>query len=163
MKKTLFLLFFLFLIFPSLFAQTFTGTAIKIADGDTFTLLTHDKKLIRVRLYGIDCPERSQPFGYESSQFTAKQLKGRIVRVEQKYKDRYNRVVGMVYMGNRNLNTNLLKAGLAWHYTTYDKNKKWAKLENRARISRKGLWADDNPISPWNYRKNLSKVVSSAG
>jgi micrococcal nuclease len=66
---------------------------------------------------------------------------------------RYGRTIGMVTIDGVNVNEKLLEAGLAWHYKKYDKNPEWAKLEEQARIDKKGLWIQPNPIPPWEWRK----------
>ncbi len=72
-------------------------------------------------------------------------------------KHRYGRTVGIVFINGVNVNEAMLKAGLAWHYKEYDKNPDWAELEKKARADKKGLWAMNNPVSPWEYRKRKRK------
>jgi micrococcal nuclease len=76
-----------------------------------------------------------------------------VVSVKDMDTDRYGRTIGMVTIDGINVNEELLKAGLAWHYKTYDKNPAWAKLEEEARKNKKGLWLQPNPIPPWEWRK----------
>lgn len=133
-------------------ADKLTGTVINIADGDTFTLLVNSEK-IKVRLYGIDCPERKQDFYAVAKTFLSEHVKGKTVSVEKKDTDRYGRIVGIVTVDGVNVNEALLKAGLAWHYKTYDDNPAWAQLEQQARQAKKGLWSIPNPIPPWEWRR----------
>lgn len=136
------------------YAQQITGKVIRIADGDSFTILTADKKEIRIRLYGVDCPEHGQPYSKVAKEFTGKMLSEGQVIITQKDIDRYDRIVGIVIISDSiNLNERLLRAGLAWHYKYFDKNPVWDGLEKVARESKKGLWNDVAPIAPWLWRK----------
>lgn len=136
-----------------LLAQT-EGKVVAVADGDTFTLLTEDKEQVKVRLYGIDCPERRQAFGQVAKDFTSEAVFGQWVRLSREGKDRYGRTVAIVELEDgRILNEMLLQAGLAWHYKRYDKNPDWAKMEIRARQKRIGLWKDKYAIAPWDFRR----------
>jgi|SRR5690606_4016231 len=130
-----------------------TGEVVRVADGDTFTLLINSHDEVRIRLHGIDCPERGQPYGRVATEHLKTLLAKGDVRVEETDIDRYGRVVGIVYAGGVNVNESLLAAGLAWHYTRYDQNPRWINLEAQARTQRLGLWAERNPVSPWNWRK----------
>lgn len=131
-----------------------TGKVVGIQDGDTFTLLTASNEQFRIRIHGIDCPEKNQPYGQVAKQFASDQLFGKMVSVKQTDIDRYKRIVAIVtYDEIKIYNTEILKAGLAWHYKKYDQNPAWAKLEQEARAAKKGLWKDANPIAPWEWRK----------
>lgn len=112
---------------------------------------------MRVRLYGIDAHEKSQDFYNVSKQFLSDLVHGKTVTVKQVNKDRYGRTVGIVSIGGINVNEALLKAGMAWHYTQYDKSKAWAALESKARQDKKGIWSKPNPTPPWMFRKEKRK------
>ena len=130
------------------------GKVVSVADGDTFTMLTREKKQIKVRLHGIDCPERKQAFGQVAKTYASDLVFGKEVKLTVSDKDRYGRTVAIVELENGQiLNEMLLQAGLAWHYKKYDKNPEWAIMENKARRLRKGLWKDKNPKAPWDFRK----------
>jgi endonuclease YncB( thermonuclease family) len=134
------------------------GRVVSIADGDTFTMLGEGNTQIKVRLYGIDCPEKSQAFGNVAKQFTAEKIFGKQVEIEEKDKDRYGRIIAIVHLQDgTTLNEELLKAGLAWHYTAYDDNAKWQELQAAAQERRVGLWQDEDPTPPWEFRKNRRK------
>ncbi len=151
-RRTFLLSFFSLLLSFSLHAQT-EGKVVAVADGDTFTLLTEDKKQIKVRLYGIDCPERKQAFGQVAKDFTSEAVFGKWVRLSKEGKDRYGRTVAIVELEDgRILNEMLLQAGLAWHYKRYDKNPDWERMEVQARRKRIGLWKDKYAIAPWDFR-----------
>lgn len=154
--KFLVFLFCLFSIASVSNAQsTIQGQVIGVSDGDTITVLQGNKQY-KIRLYGIDCPEKKQAFGQKAKQFTSDQVFRQSVRVVSYDTDRYGRVVGVVYKGNYNLNEGLLSNGFAWVYTTYCKESfcdKWKVLENKAKTTKIGLWIDKDPIEPWDFRK----------
>jgi micrococcal nuclease len=141
----------------AVFAQL-KGKVISIADGDTFTLLTSENQQIKIRLHGIDCPEKKQPYFANAKTFTSERVFGKKVVVKEMGKDRYKRIIGMVNSEDgSNLNEALLKAGLAWHFKKYDTNASWASMEQAARLAKKGLWANPNAIAPWECRKTKKK------
>ena len=145
-----------FLMVLNCYAQRITGKVIRVSDGDSFTLLTDNNHEVRIRLYGIDCPEKEQPYSKAAKEFTGNILKVGAVEVEQKDIDRYNRIVGIVIVADSiNLNEQLLKKGFAWHYQYYDNNPMWTAYERIARESKQGLWKEPNPISPWQWRKGV--------
>lgn len=130
------------------------GEVVRIADGDTFTLLMAGNMQVKVRLHGIDCPERAQPYGTAARKALGDMLEEHRVRIEEQDRDRYGRSVAIAYTDDGlNINETLLKNGFAWHYTDYDKNPEWDKLEASARNQRLGLWQEPNPTPPWEFRK----------
>ncbi len=135
------------------------GKVVGVADGDTITVL-QKKKQYRIRLYGIDTPEKRQAFGSKAKQYTSDMVFGKVVRVVEKDIDRYGRTVGMVYVGDRCVNEAILKNGYAWVYQRYCEGcENWNKIENKARLKKIGLWADKNPIPPWEYRRGKRTVA----
>jgi len=133
-------------------ADTWTGKVVKVADGDTVTVL-RQKRQIKVRLHGVDTPEKAQAFGQRAKKFTLALVGGKTVRVKVMATDRYGRTVGVVHVGAKCLNEALLRAGLAWHYKRYSKSKRYAALEAEARRKKRGLWADKDPTPPWIWRR----------
>ena len=131
------------------------GKVVGIADGDTFTILTEDMQRIKVRVYGIDCPESGQDYGNVAKHYTSDLIFGKQVYIQDKGKDRYERTLGIVFtlLDSVCLNTALLTAGLAWHYKHFDKNQEWAELEQQARNNKKGLWERADVVVPWEWRK----------
>jgi micrococcal nuclease len=124
-----------------------------ISDGDTIKVM-HNGKAEKIRLHGIDCPEKAQPFGTKAKQFTSEMVFGKTVTVHVTDTDRYGRTVADVIVPDgRVLNRELVAAGLAWWYWQYSKDASLGKLETEARAARRGLWADPNPVPPWCYRK----------
>ncbi|RYZ59833.1 MAG: micrococcal nuclease [Chitinophagaceae bacterium] len=131
---------------------------VAISDGDTFRLLTPDKKTVRVRLHGVDAPEKGQDFGTQARQVLSELVFSKEVRIEQKDKDRYGRIVAIVYSNGINVNEELLRRGMVWHYKEYDKSPAWAALEQKARQSKTGLWRQPSPTPPWQFRKEKRQV-----
>ncbi len=140
------------LIYNFLSAKEIRGKVISIQDGDTITVLQGTTSY-RIRLDGIDCPEKGQAYGNAARQFTSDQVFGKTVKVTWKEKDRYKRYLGTVFTpAGKNLNQELLKAGLAWQYRDND-SVVLAALELKARQAQKGLWADPHAIAPWDFRR----------
>ncbi|RAV98921.1 thermonuclease family protein [Pseudochryseolinea flava] len=135
------------------------GKVVKISDGDTFTVLTASNETVKVRLHGIDCPEKSQDFGQVAKQHLSNLIFNRQVKIIKKNVDRYGRVVGVVFADTINVNEHLLSSGLAWHFKKYDTNPVWAKLETNAKSKRLGLWSMSNSVPPWMFRKNKTKSI----
>lgn len=154
MKSILFSFIFSFSFTIAVGQTVISGKVVRVADGDTFTMLNNVNKQVRVRLYGIDCPENRQDFSQVAKKFTSDRVFGKVVKVEVRNVDRYGRVVGLVILPDgKILNEELLKAGLAWHYTYYDKTEKFAKLQRTAKRGKVGLWRHKKPIPPWEFRK----------
>lgn len=131
-----------------------TYKVIGVSDGDTIKIL-QDGKEVKIRLAGVDCPERGQPFSTAAKNFTSEKCFGKEVKINIVQKsDRYGRVVADVILPDGNsLSNELIKAGLAWHYKHFSKSKILEDLENAARENKCGLWADAQPTPPWEYRK----------
>lgn len=143
----------LLLVAASAFARSgFSGKVVKVADGDTITVLAPGNRQVKAHLYGIDCPEKKQAFGQRARQFTASRIAGQNVNVEILDTDSYGRAVGVVRTPDGgNLNRELLANGFAWVYTKYCKAafcKDWKQDELLARQNRSGLWQDKAQSSP---------------
>lgn len=153
--NALILLFLLLLPALPLGAETLSGKVIGISDGDTITILK-DKTQMKIRLYGIDAPEKSQAFGTKSKQYLSDLIFGKEVRVKTYRNDRYGRTLGEIYVGEGRLSVNaeMVKAGFAWWYQKYTPERLDLKaLEDEARKERRGLWADPHAIPPWEFRR----------
>ena len=135
-------------------SDTFTGKVVGISDGDTISIM-REGRAVKVRLHGIDCPEKKQPFGNQAKQFTSEWAFRKEVKVQVQTTDGYGRIVGEVILPDGlNLNQELVDAGLAWWYRKYAPNNRTLKaLEAGAREAKRGLWADKNPIPPWEWRR----------
>ncbi len=130
------------------------GKVVSVADGDTITVL-QDSKQYKIRLYGVDSPEKKQDFGQKAKQFTSDMVFKQHVKVVAYDIDRYGRTVGMVYIGQKCLNEELIRNGFAWVYKKYCSESfcnDWLQLERKAREKKLGLWVYDNPIPPWDFR-----------
>jgi micrococcal nuclease len=137
----------------------YSGKCVAVTDGDTIKVM-HDGKAERIRLYGVDAPEKKQDFGMKAKQFTSDEVFGKEVDVYTMNTDRYGRTVGFVYLHGEktvSLNAKLVANGYAWVYVQYCNNKDICSfllnLEKVAREAKLGLWDQPNPIEPWNFRK----------
>jgi endonuclease YncB( thermonuclease family) len=133
-------------------ADTFTGEVVAVHDGDTISVRT-DRSTVRIRLVGIDCPETGQPWSARAKRFTSELVFGRIVRVESRGLDRYDRVLGRVLVNGTDVNEALVRAGLAWQYDLGPQDPALTRAERAARQVRAGLWSDPDPIPPWRWRR----------
>ena len=143
----------LLLLSFSLFAEEIRGRVVRVADGDTVTLLSTSATQHKIRLQGIDAPEKKQAFGNASRKFLADLVADREVRVTYAKRDRYQRILGTVYLDDSDVNLEMLRAGMAWHYRKYDSNPAYAQAESAARAAKRGLWQDKNPTEPEAFRK----------
>ena len=151
-KRTISILFIVgALVCPSLLFA-WEGKVVSVTDGDTIKVL-QDGKQVKVRLAAIDCPEKGQPYGQAAKKFTIDLVAGRIVKVWPTDTDRYGRTIAFVFVGGIDLNKELLKAGLAWHYKQYSRDPELAKLEFEARAKKVGLWIEPGAVAPWKWRK----------
>lgn len=135
----------------------FVAKVIGITDGDTIDVLTDQNETIRLRLNGIDAPERGQPFGNNAKQFLSDLVGGQTIRIVDLLRDRYDRMIAELYRGEERVTLSLVKAGLAWHYVRYSDDNELALAETTAKASSLGLWNDHRFVAPWDWRK-LSKI-----
>jgi len=169
----------LFLLLPAFVAVshgqdviwTATGTVIKISDGDTIHLETPEQTILKVRLYGIDAPETEkinshtgriskpgQRYGEEAKNALENKIRGRQVKLDILDIDKYRRMVGIIYLGGRNINLEMVKEGYAEAYTEYLKEpyrKDFLKAEREARLVKKGIWSLYEYERPRDFRKRL--------
>jgi endonuclease YncB( thermonuclease family) len=164
-----FILLCLLSVSPSHSASSFLeGTVVKIADGDTITVLDFNKVLHRVRIAGIDAPEKTQPFGNASRMRLGELVARKEVRIEFNKHDRYGRIVGKVLVTppdcptcGKTLDVGLaqVKSGMAWWYRKYaheqssEDQERYEFAEQEAKAKRAGLWQDKNPQPPWEFRR----------
>ena len=141
--------------------QEFSGVVVGVAVGDTITVL-HDGTTERVRLHGIDSPERKQAFYREAKSYTAALAFRKSVIVRLKGRDRWQRTIGEVVLpSGQLLNHELVRAGLAWWFRKYAAGDlKLQALEDEARAAKRGLWADENVVAPWEFRKQFIRPTS---
>lgn len=146
-----------------------TGRVVKIADGDTLSIMTKDsQKPVKIRLYGIDAPETAkrgapgQPYGQAAADFLKKLVAGQTVTVTVMGQDRYGRILGIVEVDGLNANVKLLAEGYAWAYREYlDRTLKnqFVTFETEAKVRKRGLWREPRPEYPSDYRKRMKGRV----
>lgn len=156
MKNKATFLFIIFVLFPTLIFA-WDGKVVGVTDGDTIKVLQNGTQVI-IRLASIDCPEKGQPYGLAAKKFTANLVAGKVVKVWPTDTDRYG-IVAFVFVGSTDLNKELLKAGLAWHFKKYSRDPELAKLEFEARTKKVGLWAEPNPVPPWEWRSQKQSKI----
>ena len=143
----------------SLNAAILQGKVVSVADGDTITVLDSQKTQHKIRLQGIDAPERAQPFGNKSRQSLHELVHGKQVTVDYQKKDKYGRVVGKILLNNTDVCLEQLKRGMAWHFKQYaneqpkEDQETYSLAEQQAKTELKGLWKDKQPVPPWEFRK----------
>ena len=156
MKYSLRLLLFL-LVTNFIYSQrTLTAKVVGIKDGDTVVVLDSLNNQTTLRLAEVDCPEKSQPFGTKAKQFTSDQIYLKTIKYVVTDTDRYGRSIAMIYydVDNKYLSAVIIKAGMGWHYKRYSKSKELTFFEDNAKKNKIGLWIDNNPIEPSEWRKN---------
>lgn len=157
MKFSYFLL--ALLLFPSLLFA-FPAKVVRVIDGDTIVALAANNEQVRVRLYGIDCPERKQPFGAMATRFVREHYAGKPVEVKPYGRKSWERIVGVV----SDMNEKLLEVGLAWVYPQYCKKdfcRQWQAIEARAQADKRGLWQDKEPVPPWLWRRRREIAMAT--
>ena len=129
-----------------------------MADGDTITVVDANKVQHKIRLAGIDAPEKKQAFGNRSKESLSGLVFDKTVNVETDKRDRYRREIGKVLVDGLDVNLVQVTRGLAWHYKAYEREQSvidrlaYADAEIEAKAARRGLWADAEPVPPWEFR-----------
>lgn len=158
-------LWLLILICGIAHAETLTGYVVGITDGDTITVLDASRQQHKIRLAGIDAPEKAQAFGDRSKQNLAALVFNKNVVVEWEKLDRYGRTVGKIIVNGKDANLEQVKAGMAWWYEKYRKEQSSAdqriyeQAEQQSRAQRVGLWRDASPTPPWDWRHGNGATV----
>jgi endonuclease YncB( thermonuclease family) len=131
----------------------FVGRVVRVSDGDTITVLVENRQ-VRVRLDAIDAPELKQSFGARSQQSLAELCAAKSARVIERGVDRYGRTVGWIICDGVDANSEQVRRGMAWVYERYaPRNSTLYGLQGEAHDTRRGLWADPQPIAPWQWRR----------
>lgn len=139
-----------------------SGKVIGIVDGDTYDILVTGNKTIRIRMEGIDAPEKGMPFYRVAKNYLAHLCFGKTVRLEIHKTDSNGRLIAFTYLDDgRELSHEMIKAGLAWHFKKYNHDADLEKLELAARKSKTGLWIDPSPMPPWTNRALHRKGIST--
>lgn len=143
-------------------ADVLTGKVVGISDGDTITVLDATKTEHKVRLMGIDAPEKSQDFGSQSKRALSNYIYQQEVAVEYKKLDKYKRKVGKVIFEGKDICLSMIELGMAWHYKDYEKEQSktdrdlYSQAELKARNEKRGLWQTGNAVAPSIFRQKQS-------
>lgn len=149
----------LLLAFQLCYAEVISGRVVGVVDGDTDDILTVDRERVRVRIAGIDAPEKAQAYGKRSKALMSDMAFGKDASVETTKKDRFQRPLGKLMVNGRDTGLMLIEAGMAWHFKKYEQAQMprdrglYSAAEDRARAARIGLWQEATPIAPWDWRK----------
>lgn len=159
MKKSICLVVLLLcFVLQNAFAEVLIGKVVGVSDGDTITLIDAGKTQYKIRLVGIDAPEKAQPYGQVSKRNLSELIYGKEVHVEWSKKDRYLRTLGKIILDGQDVCLEQVKRGMAWHYKKYQRDQTkedqvlYSEAETKARSAKLGLWADPNPIEPSVFR-----------
>lgn len=158
MKIISILLLILFSISP-VNAATLTGLVVGVTDGDTITILDDTNTQHKIRLMGIDAPEKRQAFGNVAKKALSDFVYKKEVTVEYNKTDRYQRLIGKVFVNDVDVNLVMVSQGLAWHYVKYQNEQSvedralYARAELDSRLLKRGLWLEKEQVAPWDFRK----------
>jgi len=139
-------------------AETITGRVVGVADGDTITVLDADKVQHKIRLAGIDAPEKKQAFGNRSKESLSELAFDKTVNVETSKRDRYGRQIGKVLVNGQDVNLVQVERGMAWFYRQHQREQSpsdrrlYEAAEDAAKAEKRGLWHDCDPVAPWEFR-----------
>ena len=134
-------------------SKQFSGVVVKIVDGDTYDILSANNNVFRIRMNGIDAPEKGQAYGQKAKEYLGKLCMQQTIRIQWYSKDRNGRYIADGYLKDgHSLSLEMIKAGYAWHFKKYSKDSVLDKAEIKARDQKLGLWADVNPEAPWDKR-----------
>jgi endonuclease YncB( thermonuclease family) len=162
------LLAFMLLFTSPVWADILTGRIVGVSDGDTVTLLDGQNRQTKIRLTGIDAPEKKMPFGQRAREHLSDLVFDKAVKVETEKLDRYGRTLGKIVVNNRDMNLAMIQGGFAWHYKKYQSQQSssdrllYAHAEAQARQHRAGLWRDPQPVPPWEWRNSGRSVEEFA-
>lgn len=152
------------LLIQTAYAEVLLGRVIGVADGDTITVLDSSNTQHKIRLGGIDAPEKKQAFGNVSKKSLSDMVYLKQVEVEWNKEDRYGRKVGKVLVSNQDINLEQIKRGMAWFYNKYKRELEqedriaYAQAQQEAEANQTGLWLDKNPIPPWEFRSIRNSI-----
>ncbi len=138
--------------FNTAHAEEFSAKVIAVLDGDT-VLIRRSNGLVKIRLSGIDAPEKAQIFGETSRRSLSGMVLGKQVKVDSRATDQYGRMVAYLSVNGLDVNAEQIRRGMAWEYSHFHSNRALAALQEEARRIPRGLWAQRNPVPPWDWRK----------
>lgn len=137
--------------------EEFNAKVIAVLDGDTIMVLRDGAK-VKIRMANIDAPEKDQAFGMESRQSLLDMVQKKQVFIQSQAIDQYGRMVATVSINGRNINEEQVKHGMAWEYSHFHSDRGYIALQNEAQQTRRGLWAQNSPMAPWEWRKTHPPV-----
>ena len=137
---------------PPQTVESFEGKVVALADGDTITVL-RDGTQVKIRLEGIDAPEKNQAFGNKAKVALSDHVFRKVVTVNATGTDKYGRTLARVIIDGQDVSALIVREGFAWHYKQYSDDEHLAKLEQQARGDKVGLWSEENALPPWEFRK----------
>jgi len=143
--------------------DTFRFSVSKVKDGDTVVVEGKNGDTITIRVWGIDAPESSQPYGPAATDVARQIVGGGTVTVEVMDEGPYGRIIGRVQKGDTNLAASLALSGCAWHSRRYPTSRQIREAEQKARQEARGLWAQNNPVPPWKHRKGRQPAQTGGG
>lgn len=136
-------------------AHAFQARVVGVLDGDTIDVLANGNHQMRCRLYGVDAPEKAQPFGMQSKKSLSDMVYGREIEIQVMDQDRYGRSICRLRLNGTDINREQVARGYAWMYRQYTQDPSYAHAEASAQQARLGLWADTKrPVEPWNWRQS---------
>ena len=156
--------FILILTICNTHAANLTGTVVAVTDGDTITVLDSNNRKHRIRLVGIDAPEKSQSYGQRAKQSLSDLIYDKKVTIQYEKRDRYGRTLGKVLVDGKDANLLQIARGMAWWYRAYKQDQtnddriRYQAAEHAAILSEVGLWAEKSPIPPWDFRRKKHLV-----
>lgn len=140
--------------------QEFTAKVIAVLDGDT-VLIKRASGLLKIRLAGIDAPEKAQTFGEASKRSLSGMVLGKQVKIASQTMDQYGRMVAHLSVDGLDVNAEQIRRGMAWEYSNFHSNQALIALQDEARQAPRGLWAQSNPTPPWEWRKQHPSTFST--
>ena len=159
LKKYLSFILFASFIASVANAEILNGTVVGVSDGDTITVIDKSNNEHKVRLMGIDAPEKSQTFGNEAKKTLSNYIYKKEVSVEYKKYDKYKRIVGKVTLDGQDICLQMIREGMAWHFVQYEIEQSktdrelYREAEAKAREVNIGLWVEKQAVSPWIFRQ----------
>ena len=147
-------------VLPAVYGAEFRGEVVHVLDGDSIVVVDAQHRQRRVRLAGIDAPEKGQPYANQSRRHLASLVRRKEVTVHWHRRDDWNRLVGVVSVKGRDINLEQVKAGFAWWFRAYadeqtpQMRRMYERAEKKAQLKRRGLWAEREPVPPWEWRRN---------
>lgn len=133
--------------------ESIEAVVTKVIDGDSIKAKDKEGKEYEIQIEGTDAPESKQAYGKEATEALRAMLADHPIRVTWRKKDNFERLLAQVYVGEKHINSDMIRDGHAWHFKRYNKSEMLAECETEAKTEKRGLWGTTNPQAPWDYRK----------